>query len=124
MGYFPQTWLCIAMNFPSETESVQLTIGAIVDPRWGEVHGSGESVDGVGFGLRAIPFEKVVEGVSDVAEKMLRVVWEWFRYHCGVVCKNAWYHCGVVSQLDHSTIAGWSIFSPAQVLLDYPLHFI
>ncbi len=37
--------------------------------------------------LRAIPFEKVVEGVSDAPEKKCRgVVLEWFRYHCGVVC--------------------------------------
>ncbi len=39
--------------------------------------------------VRAIPFEKVVEGVSDAPKKKCRgVVWELFRYHCGVVCKN------------------------------------
>ena len=62
--------------------------------------------------LRAIPLEKVVGGgVSDAPKKKCRgVVWELFLYYCGVVCKNVRNHCGVVSQLDHSTIAGWSKF--------------
>ncbi len=61
--------------------------------------------------VRAIPFEKLVGGVSDAPKRMLRGGLGMVPISLRDALQIRPISLRVVSQLDHSTIAGWSIFS-------------